>query len=108
MQQVWWARSLRLSVAVLLMVQRRAWASTGGRMPLQTFFAELYAAGIGTYIPILALVIVITSVLNWHYGWVSIGEGLGKLILSVAILAGGVALIVGWVGGTIAEGAALP
>lgn len=87
------------SIGTWLVGIRSAAAATAGNMPLQQFFSQLYTAGTGTYLPMLALGILLTSVLNWHYGWVTIGEGMGKLILSVAVLAGGVGLIVGWVGG---------
>lgn len=94
-----WRRWGSISTVAAASQARLGWAATAGNMPLQQFFSQLYTAGTGTYLPMLALLILITSVMNWHYGWVDIGTGLGKLILSIAILAGGVGLVVGWVGG---------
>jgi hypothetical protein len=85
-----------------------AWAVSGGNnMPLTQFFSNLYQAGVSVYVPMLAFAILVLSVFNWHFGWVTIGEGLGKLILSIAVLALGVSYIVSLVGGNITAGVLL-
>jgi len=87
-------------------------ASTGaptgqGRSPFAALFKDLYDEGIGTWLPFLALVMLIGTVANGHFGWVSMGEGLSRLVFWLVILFLGVAGIVDFIGIKSAAGATL-
>lgn len=73
------------------------------QLPLEQFFQQLYTSGMGTYLPILALMLLITSVLNMQFGWVDIG-GMTRMLLVIAMLAGGVGLMISLVSSSIPAG----
>jgi hypothetical protein len=100
-----WGRLALLTTLVVLSLYEPAWAATGARTAIGRFMGELYQEGVGTWIPFIALLVLIGGVINWHQGYVDIGPGLGKTIVCIWILAIGVSGIISYVGGNIAEGA---
>lgn len=98
-QQPWWQRMTMVTSVLSTFGTRSAYAAQAGTMPLQQFFSQLYTAGTGTYLPMLAFGMILFMVANWIWGWVTMGEMMGKIVLGIAILAGSVGAVVQWVGG---------
>ena|SRR5262245_14677944 len=93
---------------VVLLAPPKAMAQpAGGKMPLSNFFRDLYEEGVGTYVPVICFLVIVTYCCNMAFGWMEIGAGVGRMILIVAILGGGVAYISGLVGANVAA-ATLP
>jgi len=80
----------------------------GGKMPLSNFFRDLYEEGVGTWVPMLCFMVLIMTVCNWFFGWVEIGPGMLKMILAMALLGGGVSMIMGIIGGNVAAATLVP
>jgi len=105
-------RLVILGMAVLLVglcLPHAALAATGGKMPLANFFKDLFEEMGATYIPVLCLGALFFFCGNYAFGWVSIGEGLGRVLIVISLLGLGVSGVSNMVGGgNIAASAELP
>jgi hypothetical protein len=105
-----WRRALLVAaLVVLVLTPTLALANPqGGKMPLSNFFRDLYEEGVGTWVPMLCFFILIMTVCNWFFGWVEVGPGLIKMVLAMALLGGGTAMIMGIIGGNVAAAPFVP
>lgn len=83
-------------------------AAAGSSFYIVNLLGQLTGVTTNVLIPFLAVLIVAIIGGGYGLGYFQLGDGLSRLLIGGAILAGGVAALVGIVGGNVAQAVLLP